>query len=300
MTTPPPLPPMPQVEHRRISVRGTTLHLAQAGAGEPLILLHGWPQHWWCWRHLVARFAQRHRVLMLDLRGWGWSAAPPGRYEKQGYADDVLALMDAEGIERAPIVAHDWGGYSAFLLALEHPERVRRLVALDIPPPFSPAPHPRVALAPLLLSYQALLALPGVGPLSMTASNRLVRAMIRYGSGGSMLWSREELDTYAAVLRDPARARASSRCYRTFLTRELWRTFRGQYRPEQLEVPTLLLMGGESFLRRGFSPRPSRNLQVETIDGAGHFLPEEAPHEVFSRASAFLSDGGWAADAPGT
>ncbi len=294
------MPHVPGIEHRWVTLRGTRIHVAQAGAGEPLVLLHGWPQHWWCWRHLIPRFAEHHRVLVPDLRGWGWSDAPPGRYDKLGYAEDVLALLDAEGIDRAAIVAHDWGGYSAFLLALEHPERVRRLVALDIPPPFPPARGPRLALLPILLSYQALVATPGLGPRTMTTSGHFVRLIIRGGSIRRGLFSRAELDTYADVLRDPARARASSRCYRTFLTGEMRRLARGRYAPDQLEVPTLLLMGADSILQRGFAPEPSRNLAVSTVAGAGHFLPEEAPHEVFTQADAFLHRRGWPSAASGT
>src|SRR3954451_6876530 len=115
------------VTHRRVDVGGVRLHVAEAGEGPPLLLLHGWPQHWWCWRALFARLAEDHRVIAPDLRGWGWSDAPPGDYAKRTFAADVLALMDHEGIDRANVIGHDWGGYTGFLLALEHPERVERL-----------------------------------------------------------------------------------------------------------------------------------------------------------------------------
>ena len=131
------VPAVPGVEHRDVEVRGIRLHVAEAGAGPPLMLLHGWPQHWWCWRHLIPRLAERYRLLAPDLRGWGWSAAPPGDYAKAAFAADVLALMDLEGLDRVRIMGHDWGAYTAFLLALDHPERFERLVALDIAPPLS-------------------------------------------------------------------------------------------------------------------------------------------------------------------
>src|SRR5829696_9504920 len=108
----PPLPALPGVSHRAIHVNGTRLHVAEAGDGPPLLLLHGWPQHWWCWRKLIPRLAASYRVLAPDLRGWGWSDAPPGDYDKASFAADIVALLDAEGIDRVSVIGHDWGGFT--------------------------------------------------------------------------------------------------------------------------------------------------------------------------------------------
>jgi pimeloyl-ACP methyl ester carboxylesterase len=264
------------------------LHVAEAGSGPPLVLLHGWPQHWWAWRRLIPRLAERYRVLAPDLRGWGWSDAPPGDYAKATFAADVLALLDAEGLDRVRLVGHDWGGYAAFLLALEHPDRIERLVALDIATPWAGPPRARQLGFPLLASYQAVLAAPVVGPRTMTSGRRFIRTIIRAGSGRGAKWSNEELDVYADVLREPARARASSACYRTFLTRELPAMLRRGDRSAELRVPALLAMGGESVLRRVLDPQPGPTLRVEIVAGAGHFLPEEAPDEVLRLAEPFL------------
>jgi pimeloyl-ACP methyl ester carboxylesterase len=284
------LPPVAGVTHRSVEVRGVRLHVAEAGEGPPLLLLHGWPQHWWCWRRLVPALAARHRVIAPDLRGWGWSSAPPGDYAKADFAADVLALLDSEGIDRAHIIGHDWGGYAAFLLALGHPERVERLMALDVAPPWrqrSRLRARRLAL-PLVGSYQALLAAPVLGPLALEHGARLVSAVIRAGSGGDFRWEHAELEAYARVLSHPARARASSACYRTFLTRELPTMLRRGDRSGELRVPSLLVLGAESPITRVLDPRPGPNLRVETVPGAGHFLPEEAPGELLRLAEGWL------------
>jgi pimeloyl-ACP methyl ester carboxylesterase len=278
-----------RVQHRYVDVNGVRLHVAEAGAGSPLLLLHGWPQHWWCWRELIPTLAERHRVLVPDLRGWGWSESPPGDYAKRTFAADVLALLDAEGLQRVKFIGHDWGAFTGFLMALEHPERVQRMVALDITPPWIPRPSVRQLALPLLVSYQLLLATPVLGTAAMTASNTFVRTMIRRGSGRLRSWTDAELDVYADVLREPSRARASSACYRTFLTREMPALAR-EYRPVDLEVPTLLIMGAASPIQQVLNPQPNSNMPIEVIDGAGHFLPEEAPKQVLELALAFLDD----------
>src|SRR5690606_14654810 len=134
-----------------------------------------------------------------------------------------------------------------------------------------------------LASYQVLLATPIVGRRVLTAGPAFVRALIRAGSGPSADWTDAELDVYADVLRSPPRAAASSACYRTFLTREV--PILGSAR---LRVPTLLAMGAESAIQRVLRPREEPNLRVESVPGAGHFIPEEAPEAVIRLARRWL------------
>ncbi|MBN1527821.1 MAG: alpha/beta hydrolase [Thermoleophilaceae bacterium] len=278
-------PDLPGVTHRDVRLRGIRLHVAEAGDGPPLLLLHGWPQHWWCWRRVIPRLAEQYRVIAPDLRGWGWSDAPAGDYAKRTFAEDMIGLLDHEEISRASVIGHDWGGYTAFLMALERPERIERLVALDISPPWTGPFRPRRLAAPVFASYQMLLATPRLGE-SVLRRRRFVPSIIRAGSGRGAVWSDAELDGYARVLSAPERARASSACYRTFLLKELPALSRSG---DRLEVPTLLLMGGESPLRRILDPQPTRSMQVEYVPRAGHFLPEEAPGGVLARALPFLA-----------
>src|SRR4051794_41485721 len=113
------IPPVAGVTPRFVDVRGTRIHVAEAGDGPPLLLLHGWPQHWWCWRYLIGPLAQRYRGPVPHLPGWGLSDAPDGAYDKAAFAADVLALPDAEGIARTAIVTRDLGCVPTFPLALD-------------------------------------------------------------------------------------------------------------------------------------------------------------------------------------
>src|SRR5690349_14770248 len=122
----PPLPQLAGISHRDVHVRGIRLHVAEGGPADapPVLLLHGWPQHWWIWRDVIPGLIDDHRVIAPDLRGLGWSDAPRRGYLKQALAEDNLALLDALGIERAALVGHDWGGIVGFLICLTAPERV--------------------------------------------------------------------------------------------------------------------------------------------------------------------------------
>ena len=131
---------MPQVDgvrHRFQAAGGLNFHVAEAGEGEPLLLLHGWPQHWYCWRLVIPELAKHYRVLAMDLRGFGWTDIAWEGLDKETMADDVANVMSALEIDRARIVGHDWGGWIGYLLALRRPELVERLVALSSPPPFA-------------------------------------------------------------------------------------------------------------------------------------------------------------------
>ena len=275
---------------RRVALPRGGLHLVEAGAGPPIILLHGWPQHGAMWDPLLGELARDHRVLIPDLRGFGNSDAPPGDYSKHALARDVLDLLDESQIDEATLVGHDWGGWIAWLLALEHPQRVDRFVALDIPPPWrEPASPSRIPLQVLFGSYQYAIASPWLGE-RLVRSPGFVTRFIRAGSGRAMRWSDERLDSYARPLREAARARASVALYRTFLVRELPRIVRGAYTRSELRVPGLALMGGDSAITRTFGlPARRALLEVETVPRSGHFIVDEAPSAVLGHLQRFIS-----------
>jgi pimeloyl-ACP methyl ester carboxylesterase len=284
----PPLPTVPgvAVEHRTVALPdGTRLHVAQAGAGPPLVLVHGWPQHWWAWRKVMPALAQEHRVLCPDLRGLGWSDAPSGAYAKEDWAADLVALLDALGLERADLVGHDWGGLAALLAAVRAPERFSSVAALSIVHPWPPA-QPRSLRGIVPLAYQLPLATPLAGEQLLRRLPAFVRELIRRGSHPDAHWRDDELDAYADVLRAPARARASSAVYRTFLTRELAPMAAGRDR-RRLRVRALVLTGAADPVVRprmfaGLERHADAPVRTEVVERAGHFVPEEQPEALVS------------------
>ncbi len=282
------LPSVPGVDHDVVETSRLRVHVARAGtAGPPLVLLHGWPQHWYCWRRVIPRFAERYRVICPDLRGLGWTDAPTRGYEKESLAEDVLALLDALELERVFLIGHDWGAHAGFLFCLHHPERVERYVALnDIHPWLRPSP--RDVVHAWRLWYQWVLATPALGSWVVRHRPAFVKGLIKAWSANDV-WTETELDVFANSLREPERARASTQYYRTFLLRELLPTLAGRYRKLRLRTPTLLLFGADDGVvrphqLRGFE-RHADDMRLELIPGVGHFTPEEAPELVIDRAS---------------
>ena len=123
-------------EHRDVSANGIRLHVAEIGRGPAVVLLHGFPEFWWSWRHQLLALADAgFRAVAVDLRGYAASDKPPRGYDSFTLAADVAGLIRALGEQQATVVGHDWGGHIGWTLAAVHPTVVRRLVVLSDPHP---------------------------------------------------------------------------------------------------------------------------------------------------------------------
>jgi pimeloyl-ACP methyl ester carboxylesterase len=287
------MPEVDGVSHRWVKARGINFHVAEAGEGDDVVLcLHGWPQNWFEWRHLMPELAaDGYRVLAMDLRGYGWSDAPsePEGYLKEAMADDVLAVLDELGLERVKLVAHDWGGWIGFLLGLKAPQRFERHLALNIL-------HPWVetrAMLPQLwrFAYQWVILAPGLG-YRLHRGGRFVRRIIRAGSTRKEVWDEPTLSVFADSLAEPEHAMAAVQTYRVFNLRETVPIMRGKYAGSRLSVPTLLLFGEDDFALRpsllaGWE-RHADDMKVELVPDCGHFIADELPDLVAERAKTFF------------
>ena len=122
--------------HRQVSANGTRFHVAEAGEGPLVLMLHGFPQFWWTWRaQLTALPAAGFRAVAADLRGYGGSDKPPRGYDLITAASDAAGLVRALGEANAVIVGHDWGGLVAWTMATYHPKVVRRLAVVSVAHP---------------------------------------------------------------------------------------------------------------------------------------------------------------------
>ena len=287
----PDLPEIKGIEHRFVDADGLRVHVAEAGDRDapPILLLHGWPQHWYMWRNVIERLAPQFRLIAPDLRGLGWTEAPGYGYDGDTFATDQIALLDALEIETASVIGHDWGGWTAFLLGLEHGDRIERMVICNVPHPWGKLSA--AAALDLWRSWYALvLATPVLGPRILQQS-AFAAGILRRGNV-DIPFDDAEIDLYLSRFREPARAEAVSSLYR-YYHRVFYEGARGKWRSQRLEVPTLMLFGADDLylprrILRGYE-RYADEMELELVPDSGHFVVDEKPDLVARRALAYLS-----------
>ncbi|HEX6446742.1 MAG TPA: alpha/beta hydrolase [Streptosporangiales bacterium] len=294
------LPPGPW-RHRTVSAGGMRFHVAEAGEGPLVLLLHGFPQFWWTWRHQLPAFAAAgFRAAAVDLRGYGASDKPPRGYDLLTLATDVTGLVRALGEANACVVGHGWGGLGAWTAAVTHAKTVNRLVAVS-------APHPlrfRTALGRVPYNLRALphelgFQLPLFGERRLTANDAAgVRRMLRDWSRPG--WPDEQTaERYAAAVRLPHVAHSALE-YHRWLGRSMFLRpdgvrFVRALRRDPVRVPTLVLHGARDPIVHPQTAASSA-AYVEApyrwrlLDGAGHFPQEESPDAVTRAILSWLRD----------
>lgn len=271
------------VTHRFVLANGLRFHLAEAGThGQAVLLLHGFPQHGYAWRRVIADLAADHRVYALDLRGAGQSDAPRRGYDSATLASDVLAVLEALGLPVVQLIGHEWGGWLGFTLALTAPERFSSFVAVNTPHPW--LPHRKLLPQMWRYWYTALLEYPLLGAWVIRTLPGVLRWLLRRGRAGLL---DADVDVFVDVARQPARARAGQQLHWQIVLRDIPRQVFGCFRRRHLTVPTLLLAGSHDFALSARSltdaGRHADQLRVRVLDG-GHYLPEERPDQIADAA----------------
>jgi pimeloyl-ACP methyl ester carboxylesterase len=290
------IPDIGGITHRDVQAGGLRVHVVEAGPadGPPVLVLHGWPQHWYQWRHQIPALAGAgYKVIVPDLRGFGRTDAPPGGYDKESMATDVLRLMDVMGLDRVRLLAHDWGGWIGFILCVRAPERISRYMPLNIAHLWAKS-DARTVLNTWRFWYQAVIASPGLGAWMLRNRPGWVHRIIRGGSPNPQAWTEEDLLAYSRPLQEPARANASVQLYRTFLVKEFPAIAAGRYQKERLTVPTRMLFGMDDFaIPLAFLSRDTKefadDFTIEFVPDTGHFIAEERPELVNDRALEFFA-----------
>jgi pimeloyl-ACP methyl ester carboxylesterase len=276
--------------HRQVDLGELRLHCVEYGPpkGKLVVLLHGFPEFWWSWRHQLRALGDAgFHAVAPDMRGYNLSDKPHGvrAYRIQHLAADVARLVQAYGAERAHVVGHDWGGAVAWAFAMQHPERLERLAILS-------APHPREMLKgfrrleQLKKSwYMFFFQLPRVPEKWVSAADfKNVRKTFRADGMAD-----REIDRYVDALKHPGAITAAINYYRAALravaTRKL-PDFR------RIDAPVLVLWGArDRYLGKELArPDPNwvSNVRVEMFPDATHWLQHDVPEKVNSQLIDFF------------
>jgi pimeloyl-ACP methyl ester carboxylesterase len=277
------------MEHRTLRLSRVTLHLVTAGDGDPVVLLHGWPQTWHEWRKVIPLLAGSYRLVVPDLPGLGDSTQPAGGYDKKSIGVDLGEMCERLQLGRFHLVGHDWGGPSAFALACALPERVRTLTVLDV-------------------------TIPGIGPDISQGGRRwhhafhmtpeLPEALVQGREREYLGWfyrefcwqrgaiSEADMDEYVRCYARPGAMSAGFEYYRA-LPRDKADNQRLLDSGVRLKMPVLALGGARAEARgRGEEPLESlravaSNVRGGAIPECGHFIPEEQPALLAERLLDF-------------
>jgi pimeloyl-ACP methyl ester carboxylesterase len=242
----------------------------------------------------VPLLQDHYRLVMPDLRGHGWTGAPPDGYDKEQLATDLLGLLDALELDQVGLVGHDWGGWTGFLAALRAPERFSAFLALGIVHPFQ-RPTLGRALQSWRLAYQVGLSTPVLPEVLLRSSPHLVEQVIAAGTSRREVFADGQARTYGEVLQEPARARASVLLYRSMVLREGLPVVLGRYRDRPLTVPTRLVVGdGDPVAAPALLEGAPPGVEVEVLPGSATSCRRRRPGP--SRSGR----GRCSADRPGT
>jgi haloacetate dehalogenase len=273
-------------------VNGVRLHYVLAGDGPLVLLLHGWPQTWYCWRKLIPALAASHTVLAPDLRGYGLSDKPPAGYDKRTMAEDVRALARHLGHERLALLAgHDRGARVAHRYALDHPGEVERVAVLDVVP--TRATFSRVDATVARGYWHWLFHLQPDLPELLVGGN--IEAYLRWFFER---WTcnrpavEEAVPTYVRAFSAPGALRAAFDDYRATFPDDLEADEASFAAGQRLQMPLLALWGAAGLPSRlpvlDIWREYAGDVRGQAIPDCGHFLAEERPAEVAEQLRRFL------------
>ncbi len=293
------------VTHHTETVNGIELHWVEAGTGPLVVLLHGFPEFWYSWRHQIPALADAgYRVVAPDMRGYNESAKPSGysSYLGEPLSADVAGLIEHCGEERAAIVGHDWGGAVAWMTAMRRPEVVERLVVMNCPHPGVFKRELRNPAQILRSSYMAFFQVPFAPEVALRAGNFTgLKWMLRGGSQRAAAFTDEDLRRYAEAFAKPGALTAPLAYYRAMGRRMAGaarqsgavRSGNGQG-VRTITAPTLIIWGRNDPVLGSSLADPGdlvSNCTIEFIEDAAHFVQADAPERVNELLVEFLGDG---------
>ncbi|MEK7347043.1 MAG: alpha/beta hydrolase [Pseudomonadota bacterium] len=279
--------------------QGVQLHTRVAGVGAPVLLLHGHPQTMSMWHRVAPVLAQSHRVVLMDLRGYGDSSRPEAdaehrNHSKREMAQDALAVMKAHGFDRFDVLAHDRGARVGHRLAVDAPEAVNRLLLLDIAPTLAMYENTSEAFARAYWHWFFMIQ-PSPLPEALIESDpaRYVRSVIGARYAGLQAFAPEALAEYERCAALPGTALSIAEDYRASASLDLAHDRADVAAGHKLQQPLRVLWGNHGAVGRCFDVLGLWRERAAQVTGyaldSGHYLAEEAPEQVIAQAQQFFT-----------
>lgn len=278
-------------QHQFISSNGVRLHYVTQGEGTLMLMLHGFPEFWYSWRHQISAFAQDYKVVAIDQRGYNDSDKPAdlSAYRMSELVQDVRGVIQALGYDRCILVGHDWGGAVAWNFAYAYPEMVQRLIVMNLPHPAKFAAGLQTPQQLLRSWYIFFFQVPFLPELALQAFDyQLIAALFSNMAIDKDAFTTADLNAYKQAAAKPGALTAMLNYYRAnILQPELGRREWGV-----LNVPTLLIWGEEdSALGKELTYGTEayvQDLTVRYIPNCSHWVQQERPQLVNEYMQAFL------------
>ena len=269
------------------------------GSGPALLLLHGFPQTKTIWNQLVPRLMSQYTLIMPDLRGYGYSSKPAGlpdhsNYSKRAMAKDMVELMQHLGFDQFQLVGHDRGGRVAHRLATDYPDRVLKLMVLDISPTYTMYAKTTQKFA---TGYWHWFFLIQPYPIPETLIGNqvefLLPRMMGAKAGNANTFTPQAFAEYVSIMQNPASLHAMCEDYRAASTIDLVhdQAFRDQ--GIRLNIPLKVLWGEKGIVHQCFEPLDDWREVFSNVSGqsvpSGHYIPEEIPEILATEITAFFN-----------
>ncbi len=275
-------------------VNGVRLHYAEAGSGPLVVLLHGFPEFWYSWRHQITALAQAgYHVVAPDMRGYNLSSKPAGwrEYDAESLAGDIAGLIRHFGVENAYVAGHDWGAAVAYYTAMEHPDVVKRLAILNVPHPARMLASFRTWRQLRKSWYMFFFQLPVI-PERLLAANDFAAAKRALRAESPGAFSDADIERYVEAWSQPGALTAMINYYRAALRRSP-RSALARLRP--IDVPVLVIWGERDSVLGSELAEPDAkwvsDVRVERIPQATHWVQHDAPERVNELLTGFFGAG---------
>lgn len=279
-----------------VQTTGATINLVHGGSGQPLLLLHGYPQTYIMWHQVAPRLAENYHVICPDLRGYGDSSKPPSTpdhspYSKRAMAQDMVEVMVSLGYAEFLVAGHDRGARVLHRLALDHPERILKACVMDIAPTHYMFKQTDQQFATGYYHWFFLIQSDGLPERMIGADSAyyLTEKLKRWSAPGTV-FAEGAMAEYVRCFSIPETIHATCEDYRAAASIDLQHDEEDLH--QQVECPLLVLWGAKGFVHRTYDVLDVWRKYAKQVEGkalnCGHFLPEEAPEAVYNELIHFF------------